>query len=127
MMLSSFIPTAWAKAAMSPELQSRLESQLIPEEGTRSELKNALFAAYELGAEVCQAQFNALREEFAGFSKNYLFNVVKSEPFFDPILLMDRTLARGMTISKFRKVYSPGGQTTVLWDKSKGMQFCDDS
>ena len=128
MMLSSFIPAAWAKAVLPPELLSRLECQLIPEEGTRSELKNALFAAYELGMELYEAQMVALRHEFAGHAKEYFFNTTKLQPpIFDPILLMDRTQARGMSVSKFRKIYGSSGQTTVLWDKSKGMQFYDDS
>jgi hypothetical protein len=114
--------------AVTPELRSRLESQLIPEEGTRSEIKNALFAAYELGVEVYRAYMDDIHGQFAACAKNYLFEITKPEAhFLEPMLLEDFRNTHGMSASVFRKIYGSGGINRVLWDRTKGRQYYDDS
>jgi hypothetical protein len=121
------IPTSVAEL-LTPELRSRIESQTMPEEGTRSEIKNAIFAAYELGVQVYDAYYEAIRAQLVSCAKEYVFQITKPDPvFFAPELVEDIRSLRGRSTSVFRKIYGIGGVNTVLRDRTKGVMFNDDS
>lgn len=127
--LSNFIPESFTERALSPALKERMACRLLPEEGTRSDFKNALFAAFELGIEVAKAQMDLMSAEFSGFAKESMFRISQfqcapADAFFPLDLLYDRPES---SASSFRKIYRANGTTAVLWDRSKGKQFNDDS
>lgn len=118
---SSFpLTSTGSEQLLSPELAYRLESRLLPESGSRSEIKRALFEISDL-CDALREHFHKLmleqfKEQFHQMSQQMLFQPQKIEalPFID---MAERESSSAIA---FRKIYYPSGASEVLWERGTG-------